>query len=75
MTGTEWLKQNADKLTDCPLGKVTLTACRKRVRILKTPGLWKAAYQFHKCIECPQSGIDDASALFYRNFEIEQEGE
>lgn len=74
MPGTAWLRENADKLIDCPIGKVTESACNKRVQALKNPGLWRGAYHYYKCLECPRSGITDGSVLAYKNFEIEQEG-
>lgn len=73
MTGTEWLERNKEKLIDCPLGRVTESACKKRVYMLKHPHLWKQGYNYYGCDGCPRSEITDISALAYRNYQILEE--
>ena len=64
MNGSEWLVANAGQLrTDCPIGRITVTACMKRVEALKKPGHFGVGIPLNrshnKCFDCEHGGFTD----------------
>ena len=77
MNGTDWLEANKDLLVaDCPIGRVTRSACARRVAILKNPATWIGGYNCFKCFSCKHSGLTAQSAEMadFRNWQFDSEG-